>query len=89
VAETISRPGQQTLCLGVGRRALALRFNRRLVRRIGLRARLGAMLGARNVVLFAVMFGGSAMRYGCSFVKLGRLRIVSLGHNFSSMESLL
>ena len=88
VAETIARPGQQALCLGVRHRALAMRIRRRLVRRVGVTASLGAMFGASNVVLFAVMFGGSAMRLGCRFVKFGCLCIMSLGHNFSSMESL-
>jgi hypothetical protein len=88
VAETIARPGQQALCLGVRHRAFATRIRRRLVRRVGVTASLGAMFGASNVVLFAVMFGGSAMRLGCRFVKFGCLCIMSLGHNFSSMESL-
>jgi hypothetical protein len=88
VAETIARPGQQALCLGVRHRAFAMRIRRRLVRRVGVTASLGAMFGASNVVLFAVMFGGSAMRLGCRFVKFGCLCIMSLGHNFSSMESL-
>jgi len=46
------------------------------------------MLSARNIVFFAVMFDGSTMRDGCSFVKFARLRIESLRHDFSSMESL-
>jgi hypothetical protein len=61
VAETIARAGQQALCLGVRHRAFAMRVRRRLVRRVGVTASLGAMFGASNVVLFAVMFGGSAM----------------------------
>jgi hypothetical protein len=38
------------------------------------------MLSARNIVFFAVMFGGSTMRDGCScsFVKFARLRIERL-----------
>jgi hypothetical protein len=88
VAETIAHPGQQALCLGVRHRAFAMSIRRRLVRRVGVTASLGAMFGASNVVLFAVMFGGSAMRLGCRFVKFGCLCIMSLGHNFSSMESL-
>lgn len=88
VAETIARPGQQALCLGVRHRAFAMRIRRRLVRRVGVTASLGAMFGASNVVLFAVMLGGSAMRLGCRFVKFGCLCIMSLGHNFSSMELL-
>jgi hypothetical protein len=48
------------------------------------------MLSARNIVFFAVMFGGSTMRDGCScsFVKFARLRIESLRQDVSSMESL-
>jgi hypothetical protein len=46
------------------------------------------MLSARNIVFFAVMFGGSTMRDGCSFVKFARLRIESLRHDVASMESL-
>jgi hypothetical protein len=88
VAETIARPGQHALCLGVRHGAFAMRVRRRLVRRVGVTASLGAMFGASNVVLFAVMFGGGAMRLGRRFVKFGCLCIMSLGHNFSSMESL-
>jgi hypothetical protein len=87
-AETIARLGRLGLRLGVGRSALAARIRRRFVRRIRTRASLGAMLGARDVVLFAVMFGGGAMRHRRGFVKFGSLRITSLGHDFSPSSSL-
>ena len=47
-----------------------------------MRASLSAMLGAGDVILFAVMVGGRAVRRGCRFVKFGGLYIMSLRHDF-------
>jgi hypothetical protein len=61
LARATFRPGQEKLLLGVRRGALVVRFARRLVRRLGLTASLGAVIESAFVVLLAMELGGGVM----------------------------